>query len=96
MQEQAAAQGAVASWLEQGGSGIVRINPADTPWHDADLAMLTQHPGAALMLRVVVEGIQDPSRHNLWPLALIIVVVLGVVVAAPGAVVARLLSRVLS
>lgn len=48
--DKAAAQGAVASWLEQGGSGIVRINPADTPWHDADLAMLTQHPGAALML----------------------------------------------
>ena len=53
-------------------------------------------PAAALLLRVIVEGIQDPSRHNLWPLALIIVLVLGVVVAAPGAVLSRLLSRVLS
>lgn len=51
-------------------------------------------PAAALMLRVIVEGIQDPTRHNLWPLALIIVLVLGAVVAAPGAVVARVLSRV--
>lgn len=50
-------------------------------------------PAAALMLRVIVEGLQDPTRHNLWPLALIIVLVMGVLVAAPGAVVGRLLSR---
>ncbi|HEX7034573.1 MAG TPA: hypothetical protein VF210_02290 [Pseudomonadales bacterium] len=52
-------------------------------------------PGAALMLRVIVEGIQDPTSHNLWPLALIIVLVLGAVVAAPGAVLGWLLARVL-
>lgn len=53
-------------------------------------------PAAALLLRVIVEGIQDPSRHNLWPLALVIVLVLGVVVAVPGAVVGRLMARVWS
>lgn len=48
--DKAAARGCVAAWLEQGGSGTVRINAADTPWHDADLTMLAQHPGTALML----------------------------------------------
>lgn len=51
-------------------------------------------PGAALMLRVIVEGIQDPTTHNLWPIALVIVLVLGAVVTAPGAVVGWLLGRV--
>lgn len=53
-------------------------------------------PAAALMLRVIVEGIQDPSRHNLWPVALVIVLVLGVAVAAPGAFAGRLMARVWS
>lgn len=50
-------------------------------------------PAAALMLRVSAEALQDPTRHNLWPLALVIVVILGLVVASPGALLARLLYR---
>jgi len=50
---------------------------------------------AALMARVVVEGLMDPSRHNLWPLALIIAMVLGVVVAGSGALLGWLAVRLL-
>lgn len=49
---------------------------------------------AALMVRVVVEGIMEPSRHNLWPLALIIAVLLGVAVAGSGALLGWLAARV--
>ncbi len=56
-------------------------------------------PGLALpsvlMLRVVVEGVMEPSRHNLWPLALIITVILGFVVAGAGATLGWLASRLL-
>lgn len=31
----------IAEWFGAGGRGIVRINPPDTPWHGADLAMLS-------------------------------------------------------
>ena len=48
---------------------------------------------AVLMVRVVVEGVMDPSRHNLWPLALIIVVILGFVVAGTGATLGWLTSK---
>jgi len=48
---------------------------------------------AALMARVIVEGVIDPTRHNLWPLALVIALVLGLAVATPGAVVGWLLAR---
>lgn len=50
---------------------------------------------AALMIRVVVEGAMEPSRHNLWPLALIIAVLLGVVVAGSGALLGWLTARLL-
>jgi hypothetical protein len=48
---------------------------------------------AVLMVRVIVEGVMEPSRHNLWPLALIIAVILGLVVAGTGATLGWLASR---
>jgi hypothetical protein len=50
---------------------------------------------AVLMVRVIVEGIMVPSRHNLWPLALIIAVILGLVVAGTGASLGWLIARLL-
>lgn len=49
---------------------------------------------AALMARVVVEATIEPSRHNLWPLALIIAVLMGFVVAGAGALLGWLSARV--
>jgi hypothetical protein len=48
---------------------------------------------AVLMARVIVEGIMDPSRHNLWPLALIIAAVLGLLVAGVGSALGHLVAR---
>ena len=50
---------------------------------------------AILMARVLVEGIIDPTRHNLWPLALIIAMVLGLIVAGLGAAFGWLGGRLL-
>jgi len=46
----AAARDAVAAWLRGGGPGLVRINAADTPWYEEDLAMLQAVAGAGVML----------------------------------------------
>ncbi|TVQ28026.1 MAG: hypothetical protein EA370_17130 [Wenzhouxiangella sp.] len=48
---------------------------------------------AILMARVLVEGFMDPTRHNLWPLALVIAMVLGLVVAGSGAAAGWLAGR---
>lgn len=48
---------------------------------------------AVLMIRVIVEGLVEPGRHNLWPLALIIAIVAGMLVACAGAVCGWLAGR---
>jgi citrate lyase subunit beta/citryl-CoA lyase len=35
----------VARWLGGGGAGWVRVNAAETPWHDDDVAALAARPG---------------------------------------------------
>lgn len=50
---------------------------------------------SVLMARVIVDGLLDPTRHNLWPLALIIALVLGFAVAGAGASCGWLASRLL-
>ncbi len=47
----------------------------------------------AIMLRVVVDGIQDPSAHNLWPAELGFGIVRALPYAVLGAVVGWLLRR---
>ena len=49
-QSKAAARAHAAQWLAGGGAAIVRVNAADTPWYEDDLAMLRAAPAAALML----------------------------------------------
>lgn len=46
-----------------------------------------------LMLRVIVEVIMEPTRHNLWPLALVIAMVMGAAVAGAGAALGWLAAR---
>jgi len=48
---------------------------------------------AAVLVRVVVEGVLDPTRHNLWPLVMIIAAVVGYVAATPGALLGYLIGR---
>jgi hypothetical protein len=49
---------------------------------------------AAVLARVIVEGIGDPTSHNLWPLELVITGVSGVLVAGAGALIGALWRRV--
>lgn len=47
---------------------------------------------AAVMTRIVVEAIQDPTSHNLWPFELVIALLLALLIAASGALIGRLIA----
>lgn len=51
---------------------------------------------AVVMTRVLVEGLMDPTSHNLWPLELIIALPVGFVPAVAGAIVGSLFARLLA
>lgn len=50
-------------------------------------------PAACYMARVLVETLFHPTRHNLWPLALLLAAVAGMAIAAVGAVAGYLFIR---
>lgn len=41
---------------------------------------------SAVLARVLVEGLKDPTSHNLWPLEVIIASLVGLICATAGAV----------
>jgi citrate lyase subunit beta / citryl-CoA lyase len=43
------ARGNIDKWLDNGGTGLVRINGVGTPWHDQDVAMLAGRECAVLL-----------------------------------------------
>jgi hypothetical protein len=49
---------------------------------------------ATVMTRVMVECLQDGTRHNLWPFELVIALVLGFGAALPGALLGLLVASV--
>ncbi len=49
---------------------------------------------AAVFARVVVEVLQDPTSHNLWPLELILSAVPGLLAAGAGALVGSFVVRI--
>lgn len=48
---------------------------------------------AALMLRVVVEVLVEPARHNLWPLVLALCLVMGYAVSLTAVIAGHLVRR---
>jgi hypothetical protein len=46
---------------------------------------------SAVMARVIVEGLMDPTKHNLWPLVILIAAIVGYLVAAPAVAIGQLL-----
>ncbi len=48
---------------------------------------------AAALARVIVEGVLDPTSHNLWPFEIVIAALLGLAAALPGALLGWLLAR---
>jgi hypothetical protein len=49
---------------------------------------------SVLMCRVVVEALVEPTRHNLWPLALMIVVVMAIGLAGIGSLLGWVVAKV--
>ncbi len=50
----------------------------------------------AVFARVVVDGMRDPTSHNLWPIELVIAAVVGLIASSAGALIGSvpaLLSR---
>ncbi|MGH7381348.1 MAG: hypothetical protein ACREKR_03845 [Candidatus Methylomirabilales bacterium] len=47
---------------------------------------------AAVLARVIVDGLKDPTSHNLWPLEVIIALVVGFVCALAGAIAGGLVT----
>jgi hypothetical protein len=45
------------------------------------------------MIRVVVDTMQDPTDHNLWPFELIFAAVVSLVAVVPGLLVGALVRR---
>jgi hypothetical protein len=50
---------------------------------------------AAIFARIVMDGIQNPTSHNLWPIEVAIVLVFGMTVAVPSAGLGWLLRRLM-
>ena len=48
---------------------------------------------AAVFARVIWDGVQDPTSHNLWPFEVIIALLVGLVVAFVGALAGSLIAR---
>src|SRR5437660_4825508 len=49
---------------------------------------------AIIFARVVLDCIQDPTRHNLWPFEVVVAFVFGMVMAFPPAGIGWLLRRI--
>ena len=49
---------------------------------------------AVIFARVVLDGMEDPTNHNLWPFEVAIAVGLGMVMTFPSAALGWLLRRV--
>lgn len=47
---------------------------------------------AAVLVRVLVEGVRDPTSHNLWPLEVVIASAVGFACSAAGAIAGSLIA----
>jgi hypothetical protein len=50
----------------------------------------------AVMIRVIVETMQDPTDHNLWPFELIFAAVVSLVAVVPGLLIGAIVRRLSS
>lgn len=48
-----------------------------------------------VMSRVIVDGMRDPTSHNLWPFEVVIALIVGFVCAGSGAIAGSLIARFL-
>jgi hypothetical protein len=55
-------------------------------------AMLAAFP-TAVMIRVIVDTMQDPTDHNLWPFEIVIAALFSLVAVVPGLLIGALARR---
>jgi hypothetical protein len=48
---------------------------------------------AAVMARVVIDTMRDPTSHNLWPFEMVIAFMVGLAGAVPGALIGSAIRR---
>lgn len=48
---------------------------------------------SAVMARVIVECLMDPTKHNLWPLVILIAAAVGYLCTVPGVVIGHVICR---
>ena len=48
---------------------------------------------AAVMARVAMDGVRDPTSHNLWPFEVVIALGIGIAAAFPGALLGGVIAR---
>jgi hypothetical protein len=49
---------------------------------------------AVIFVRVVLDGMEDPTNHNLWPFEIVMTFGIGMIVTFPFAALGALLRRV--
>lgn len=69
---------------------ILRACGASTFWRG--VAVAGAAVPAAVLARVVWEGVLDPTSHNLWPFEIVIALALGFLAALAGAIAGSLIS----
>ncbi len=72
---------------------LLRLFRIASFWKSA--ALMAATVPAAVLIRVLVEGVRDPTSHNLWPLEVIMAILVGLISAVPGALGGVLLMKVL-
>lgn len=58
-------------------------------------AVISATVPAVVIVRVIVEGVADPTSHNLWPFEVIIAIFVGFLCTLPGAAVGFLIAKLL-
>lgn len=69
---------------------LIRVTRVNLLWKT--IRLVGWAPAAAVIARVIVEGIRDPSSHNLWPFEVIIALLLGFACARVGALLGTLIA----
>ncbi len=70
---------------------LLRSRGAATSWQVT--ALLGAAVPAAVLARVIVDGLEDPTSHNLWPFEVVIALFVGLPCALFGALAGNLTSK---
>jgi hypothetical protein len=70
---------------------VVRSSRTASSWRA--IKVLGASVPAAVIARVIVDAVRDPTSHNLWPFEVVIAVIVGFLCAGAGTVLGTLVAR---